>query len=230
MKNQKVHNLGGIGSSVKNDRPKITKQNFGMISPVSLSSKMSKYKHGSHSKNSSQSNSQHPIFSNASINTKHEKITSSYNTSLNSNLFCTEVQDTTDTDNLINPSDKEETYTSDKNSILPSKLNIKKQAKKILHKYDTHKGYQTTKQLGSSDKTKLDRHTKNNKNYNNDEKTIKNDNHYTQNIDFDLNDMLHSSNCFSKVVDIPSAGRLAKHLFYLEGFKNNDVSYHLSKK
>lgn len=31
-------------------------------------------------------------------------------------------------------------------------------------------------------------------------------------------------------VDEPSAARLAKHLFYLEGFKKSDVAYHLTKK
>ena len=31
-------------------------------------------------------------------------------------------------------------------------------------------------------------------------------------------------------VDEPSAARLAKHLFYLEGFKKSDVAYHLTRK
>ena len=33
-----------------------------------------------------------------------------------------------------------------------------------------------------------------------------------------------------KAVDIPSAQRLAKRLFYLDGFKSNDVVRHLAKK
>ena len=33
-----------------------------------------------------------------------------------------------------------------------------------------------------------------------------------------------------KAVDLPSAQRLAKRLFYLEGFKTSDVARHLSKK
>jgi hypothetical protein len=33
-----------------------------------------------------------------------------------------------------------------------------------------------------------------------------------------------------KAVDLPSAQRLAKRLYYLEGFKANDVFRHLSKK
>lgn len=33
-----------------------------------------------------------------------------------------------------------------------------------------------------------------------------------------------------KAVDLPSAQRLAKRLFYLDGFKTSDVARHLSKK
>ena len=33
-----------------------------------------------------------------------------------------------------------------------------------------------------------------------------------------------------KAVDLPSAQRLAKRLYYLDGFKLNDVVRHLSKK
>ncbi len=33
-----------------------------------------------------------------------------------------------------------------------------------------------------------------------------------------------------KAVDLPSAQRLAKRLYYLDGFKANDVVRHLSKK
>lgn len=43
-------------------------------------------------------------------------------------------------------------------------------------------------------------------------------------------DSLHSYHYSPKGVDIPSAVRLAKRLFYLEGFKKSDVSRHLSKK
>ncbi len=41
---------------------------------------------------------------------------------------------------------------------------------------------------------------------------------------------LHSFHYSPKAVDIPSAVRLAKRLFYLDGFKKSDVSRHLSKK
>lgn len=41
---------------------------------------------------------------------------------------------------------------------------------------------------------------------------------------------LHSYHYSPKAVDIPSAVRLAKRLFGLEGFKKSDVSRHLSKK
>lgn len=43
-------------------------------------------------------------------------------------------------------------------------------------------------------------------------------------------DSLHSYHYSPKAVDIPSAIRLAKRLFGLEGFKKSDVSRHLSKK
>lgn len=41
---------------------------------------------------------------------------------------------------------------------------------------------------------------------------------------------LHSYHYSPKAVDIPSAVRLAKRLYGLEGFKKSDVSRHLSKK
>lgn len=43
-------------------------------------------------------------------------------------------------------------------------------------------------------------------------------------------DSLHSYHYSPKAVDIPSAVRLAKRLYGLEGFKKSDVSRHLSKK
>lgn len=43
-------------------------------------------------------------------------------------------------------------------------------------------------------------------------------------------DSLHSYHYSPKGVDIPSAVRLAKRLYYLDGFKKSDVSRHLSKK
>jgi PH and SEC7 domain-containing protein len=43
-------------------------------------------------------------------------------------------------------------------------------------------------------------------------------------------DSLHSFHYSPKAVDIPSAVRLAKRLFTLDGFKKSDVSRHLSKK
>lgn len=43
-------------------------------------------------------------------------------------------------------------------------------------------------------------------------------------------DSLHSFHYSPKAVDIPSAVRLAKRLFHLDGFKKSDVSRHLSKK
>lgn len=43
-------------------------------------------------------------------------------------------------------------------------------------------------------------------------------------------DSLHSYHYSPKGVDMPSAIRLAKRLFCLEGFKKSDVSRHLSKK
>ncbi|XP_037296519.1 PH and SEC7 domain-containing protein isoform X2 [Manduca sexta] len=42
-------------------------------------------------------------------------------------------------------------------------------------------------------------------------------------------DSLHSFHYSPKAVDIPSAERLAKRLYYLDGFKKSDVSRHLSK-
>ena len=41
---------------------------------------------------------------------------------------------------------------------------------------------------------------------------------------------LHSFHYSPKAVDIPSAIRLAKRLYMLDGFKKSDVSRHLSKK
>lgn len=41
---------------------------------------------------------------------------------------------------------------------------------------------------------------------------------------------LHSYHYSPKAVDIPSAVRLAKRLYTLDGFKKSDVSRHLSKK
>lgn len=41
---------------------------------------------------------------------------------------------------------------------------------------------------------------------------------------------LHSFHYSPKAVDMPSAIRLAKRLFHLDGFKKSDVSRHLSKK
>lgn len=41
---------------------------------------------------------------------------------------------------------------------------------------------------------------------------------------------LHSFHYSPKAVDIPSAIRLAKRLYGLDGFKKSDVSRHLSKK
>lgn len=41
---------------------------------------------------------------------------------------------------------------------------------------------------------------------------------------------LHSFHYSPKAVDMPSASRLAKRLYNLEGFKKSDVSRHLSKK
>lgn len=41
---------------------------------------------------------------------------------------------------------------------------------------------------------------------------------------------LHSYHYSPKAVDIPSAVRLAKRLYGLDGFKKSDVSRHLSKK
>ncbi|VVC25942.1 Sec7 domain, alpha orthogonal bundle,PH domain-like,Sec7 domain,Pleckstrin homology domain,PDZ [Cinara cedri] len=55
-----------------------------------------------------------------------------------------------------------------------------------------------------------------------------NDDHWTLNEDVD-SDSLHSFHYSPKGVDMPSAVRLAKRLFYLEGFKKSDVSRHLSK-
>lgn len=43
-------------------------------------------------------------------------------------------------------------------------------------------------------------------------------------------DSLHSYHYSPKAVDIPSAVRLAKRLYSLDGFKKSDVSRHLSKK
>lgn len=43
-------------------------------------------------------------------------------------------------------------------------------------------------------------------------------------------DSLHSFHYSPKAVDIPSAVRLAKRLYHLDGFKKSDVSRHLSKK
>lgn len=43
-------------------------------------------------------------------------------------------------------------------------------------------------------------------------------------------DSLHSYHYSPKAVDIPSAVRLAKRLYGLDGFKKSDVSRHLSKK
>ena len=43
-------------------------------------------------------------------------------------------------------------------------------------------------------------------------------------------DSLHSFHYSPKAVDLPSAERLAKRLYYLEGFKKSDVSRHLCKK
>lgn len=43
-------------------------------------------------------------------------------------------------------------------------------------------------------------------------------------------DSLHSFHYSPKAVDMPSAVRLAKRLFHLDGFKKSDVSRHLSKK
>lgn len=43
-------------------------------------------------------------------------------------------------------------------------------------------------------------------------------------------DSLHSFHYSPKAVDMPSAIRLAKRLFHLDGFKKSDVSRHLSKK
>ncbi|VVD03497.1 unnamed protein product, partial [Leptidea sinapis] len=42
-------------------------------------------------------------------------------------------------------------------------------------------------------------------------------------------DSLHSFHYSPKAVDIPSAERLAKRLYHLDGFKKSDVSRHLSK-
>jgi len=42
-------------------------------------------------------------------------------------------------------------------------------------------------------------------------------------------DSLHSYHPPVKIVDIPSATRLAKRLYNLEGFKKSDISRHLSK-
>lgn len=41
---------------------------------------------------------------------------------------------------------------------------------------------------------------------------------------------LHSFHYSPKAVDLPSAVRLAKRLYSLDGFKKSDVSRHLSKK
>lgn len=41
---------------------------------------------------------------------------------------------------------------------------------------------------------------------------------------------LHSFHYSPKAVDLPSAIRLAKRLYGLDGFKKSDVSRHLSKK
>lgn len=41
---------------------------------------------------------------------------------------------------------------------------------------------------------------------------------------------LHSFHYSPKAVDLPSAVRLAKRLYCLDGFKKSDVSRHLSKK
>lgn len=43
-------------------------------------------------------------------------------------------------------------------------------------------------------------------------------------------DSLHSFHYSPKAVDVPSAIRLAKRLYFLDGFKKSDVSRHLSKK
>lgn len=43
-------------------------------------------------------------------------------------------------------------------------------------------------------------------------------------------DSLHSFHYSPKAVDLPSAIRLAKRLYGLDGFKKSDVSRHLSKK
>lgn len=43
-------------------------------------------------------------------------------------------------------------------------------------------------------------------------------------------DSLHSFHYSPKAVDLPSAIRLAKRLYSLDGFKKSDVSRHLSKK
>ena len=42
-------------------------------------------------------------------------------------------------------------------------------------------------------------------------------------------DSLHSYHPPVKIVDIPSANRLAKRLYNLEGFRKSDISRHLSK-
>lgn len=220
---QKVNSNSVSSSSVENYRPNIAKQNSENASPVSPP-KVSKYKHRSHSKNSLSSNFQQTISPTTSNHTNHEEITPSSNcTSSNSNILCP------DNDFLTNPGDIVKTYLSDSDSIiLARKPSTKKQTKNILCTFDTHKDYQIMKQIESPNKTKLDRSTENKK-YDYHDKTINNnDNHYTPFIGFDFDNQYSSR--FSKVVDIPSASRLAKHLFYLEGFKKNDMSYHLNKK
>lgn len=146
-----------------------------------------------------------------------------------SNTSCSEVQNTINADLLTNSSDSKEAHPSDSGlTILAKKSKNQNNNTKIPCSYDTHMENQTMKQVESPDKRKLVRSVKN-KNYFIDKKNVNHDNYHTLNFDLGKN-ALHSSRYFSKAIDIPSAGRLAKHLFYLEGFKNSDVSYYLSKK
>ncbi|XP_050532169.1 PH and SEC7 domain-containing protein-like isoform X2 [Daktulosphaira vitifoliae] len=55
-----------------------------------------------------------------------------------------------------------------------------------------------------------------------------NEENWKYNEDMD-SDSIHSFHYSPKAVDMPSAIRLAKRLFYLDGFKKSDVSRHLSK-
>ncbi|XP_050429349.1 PH and SEC7 domain-containing protein [Adelges cooleyi] len=173
--------------------------------------------------------------------------------SSHSNISSPDFQDMADTDFIINSREIEDSDPNDSDStILAIEPPRKRSAEREQYPYDTQSDHRIVIQVKGPEKN----NDNNNRYYNGKDKdqnykeeetedvqhllalmegaaqlansVTNNEENWTLNEELD-SESLHSFHYSPKAVDMPSAVRLAKRLFHLDGFKKSDVSRHLSK-